>query len=155
MPDKYHVTTPAAGVSVPNGTNDRTILQITAPSGRRPRLCLFQISTDDGAPTDDAIRVRLERQTSAGTSGDTATPVRKDPDAPAASVTALSNIDGTAPTAGDIIDDFYLPTAGGGLYERPWPEGDEEMIDESGRIGVVVSTGAQTRVVRAKISWEE
>ena len=152
MPDSFNITTPTGGVSVANATT-KSVIGYNAPATIRPLLGGYKVSVDDGAATDDAIEVTVFRSTTAGTATAN-TPKLNDPGAQAALGTAGHNYT-VEPTKTDEIDRQVVPVAGGGIYEYTWPLGEEPRIPASGRVVIEVKTGAQTRLVTAKLVIKE
>jgi hypothetical protein len=146
----------ATAEAIASGTALKTILQIAAGSGgSRPKVKAISITMDSTSATATPVLVRLQRQTTAGTGGSTVTPVLVEQADGTPNATALKGPAGTwtgEPTAGDIVETWYVPPTSGLVLQ--YPLGDEIVVANSGRIAIVVTAGAAVNVT-ASIRWEE
>lgn len=128
---------------VVTGTALKTMLQITAAAQERLVIKSLDISFDSTSATAAPVLVRLYVQTSAGTGGTTATPVKWDQTGGTPTVTALRGPAGTwtvEPTAGDILASWRIPPTSGVIQQLPL--GDEPVSAVGGRLAITVTAGA-------------
>lgn len=128
-----------------------TLIQVLAPSSNRLKIREWSVSFDGVTSSAVPVDVDLLRQTTAGTAS-ASTPVKYDPDSPAAAATA--SVGFTAePTAGDVLGSWQI-TPNGGLLVMQYPEGAEPIVEKSGRIAIRALAGAAVNVTAA-IAWSE
>jgi hypothetical protein len=131
----------------------KTIVQIVAPTHQRLRIKRYGVSFDGSVSSAAPARVRVLRQTTAGTSS-SLTPTKLDPNGTETiQSTALQTIT-AEPTAGDVLKDFMVPVYQG-LYEVT--ELLEAPIEMAGgtRLGIEVTAPASVTTCRAFIHYEE
>ena len=137
-----------SGSQVLAATTAETILQLTAATNHRIRIKAFSVTLAGTGAQD--LTIRVLRQTSAGTSGTTVTPVKIDPSASETIQTSAATNFSVEPTAGDVIQ--YKRLQGG--YEKIFPLGQEIIVPGGGRIGIEVTSGA-IATVAAEFWFEE
>lgn len=123
--------------------NTMTVMQLVAPTNQRLRVTALEISFDGTNSAVAPAAVTLERQTS-GTFTNTAVSPKKtnDPSSVGEVVQATSkNTQSAAPTSGDIMRQFFVPTFGG-LVIYPFAPGQEVMVPGGTILGVKVQTTA-------------
>lgn len=126
-----------------------TILQLTAAANHRVKVKGYSLTLAGTAPVD--LTVRVLRQTSAGTSGTTVTPVKLDSAwAETIQTTAATNFS-AEPTAGDVLQYKRLQ----GSYEVIFPLGQELLIPGAGRLAIDCSSASASTVVAAEFRFEE
>lgn len=128
-----------------------TLLQIVAPTNARVAIKEWGISFNGVTAADAPVDVDIMRQTTAGTAS-AFTPLKFDPDAPAARSTALTLFT-AEPTASDILMTYQV-TPTGGLFVIQYPEGDEPIVVNGGRFALRV-TAAQVQVATAYMLFKE
>ncbi|MGS2645824.1 hypothetical protein [Streptosporangium sp. G12] len=142
----------AAVEGVASGTSTKTLLQIVAASSQRLGVYGIRISCKGTSSVAEPIRIRLVRQTTAGTSGGTATVASVDSSGVTATATANITFSGTEPTSGDLLFTQEIhPQTGMAEYI---PLGDEIVVPTSGRLGLTV-TATATVPVTAQVYWRE
>jgi hypothetical protein len=129
-----------AGVTT--GTALKTIAQIAAAAGDRLEIIEWSLSFNGTSASAVPVLVQLNRQTSAGTGGVSATPALQDLGDAASGTTGLTGplaATWTAePTAGTIIyQDYYTPVGLGPAWQYPLGRGI--IVPLSGRMGIVVT----------------
>lgn len=135
---------------ISSGTSAKTVLQIVAPTNQRLKIKSWGIFCKGISATDAPLRVRLLRQTTAGTMS-ALTLVKRG----IATETIQSSAQHTAtaePTAGDILAIREVHPQGG-YYEILSP-GDEIKVPGGGRVGIEVLAGVSISVV-PEIVFEE
>lgn len=141
----------AAVEGVASGTSAKTLLQIVA-GAQRCGVYGIRISCKGVASTAVPVRFRLVRQTTAGTTGGTATIGSVDSSGVTATATANITFSSTEPTSGDLLFTQEVhPQTGMAEYI---PLGDEIVIPASGRLGLTV-TAAATVDVTVQLYWRE
>lgn len=146
----------ASNVAHTGSSADKTILQLITTSTDRIRVIEYGVTFDGVTATAVPVEVRLQRQTSAGT-----TPVALasnydvtalDPASPTASVTAKRGIWAAEPTMGAILWATKIPPTSGIVIQKPL--GQEPVVAVSGFIGIVVNAAAAVNAW-AYIIWDE
>ena len=141
----------ATDIPVTNGTIDQaglTVLQVTAPANTGITVRGFGISFDGIDGSEEPIRVKIARQTTAGTGG-VAGFIGKlnNEDGRTTQSTVLQDIDTTSPTDGDILRKYFVPVRGGGFH-RNFGEHDKIEVGPGDRIAIICVTQAtQTDLV--------
>ena len=145
---RFHA--PSAEVSLSAGVA-KTVLQIVATANHRSVIRSFSVHGKGIVSTDTPMRVRVLRQTTAGTMS--AGTVVKNDDSDSETLQTSSQINASAePTAGDVIDVFEVHPQTGLIVMLP--PGDEIQVRGGQRVGFeVLATQAQT--VTIKVGGEE
>lgn len=143
----FAVETPGAGVAVAADGNPHTVLQVVAPANQRLVLDSVDVGGKGTVVTDGPIRVRILRQTTAGTMT-ALTPVKLD-DSLAETIQSTAQHTATAePTASDVIwEGTFHPQSSTG---KSWPYGKEPKIKGGGRLGMEITlpgSGSSNTVV--------
>jgi hypothetical protein len=125
-----------------------TVLQLTAAANHRIRILGLSLTIAGTTPLD--ITLRVVRQTSAGTSGTSVTPVKVEPSAAETIQTSAATNFSAEPTATDVLMFKRLQ----GSYEMIYPLGQELIVAGGGRIGVEVTCTA-IATVAAEVRFEE
>jgi hypothetical protein len=125
-----------------------TVLQLTAAANHRIRILGLSLTIAGTSPLD--ITLRVLRQSTAGTSGTSVTPVKVEPAAAETIQTSAATNFSAEPTAGDVLMYKRLQ----GSYEMIYPLGQEVIVAGSGRIGVEVTCTA-IATVAAELRFEE
>jgi len=135
-------------------TGLQTLCQIITPATRRAWILELALSGKSISSTDVPVRVELIRQTSAGTSGATITPVPFNPDYPAALCTVNATFS-AEPSDGNVIPrgPWYVSPVGG-LYVLQLPLGLEVEMPVSARLALRIFT-AQATSIRANLVIQE
>lgn len=147
----------AAGITT--GTAKKTMLQMLAVN-RRNGLYEATITFRGTSSTAQPVLVTLERQSSAGTGGQSLAtnwgPNRLDPGSSASEATFLaghaSNVWTAEPTAGEVVGAIEVHPQSGVIYQIPL--GDEVVIDIGGRIAIVC-TAAAAVAATPTMRWRE
>lgn len=141
----------AAVEGVASGITTKTLLQVVAGT-QRCGVYGIRVSCAGTSSTAVPVRFRLVRQTTAGTSGGTATIGSVDSSGVTATATANITFSSTEPTSGDLLwtMDIHPQT---GVAEFI-PLGDEFVIPASGRLGVTI-LAAVTVNVTVQLYWRE
>ncbi len=125
-----------------------TVLQLTAAANHRIRIKGFSVTVAGTAAVD--LIVRIVRQTTAGTSGTTVTPIKLEPGAAETIQTTAATNFSAEPTSTDVLGYMRLQ----GSYKEIFPLGNEPIIAGGGRIGIECTcTSAAT--VAAELRFEE
>lgn len=125
-----------------------TILQLTAAANHRLRIKGFSVTVAGTAAVD--LTVRVIRQSSAGTSGTTVTPVKIEPAAAETIQTTAATNFSAEPTATDVLQYKRLQ----GSYEKIFPLGQELIVAGGGRIAIEC-TATAIATVAAEFLFEE
>lgn len=135
----FHV--PSNEVSL-SATTAKTVLQVVAASNHRIKISGWGVAFKGTSPTDTPVRVRLLRQTTAGTMSSATVVKNNDADDETLQVTAQYNAT-AEPTAGDVIKTIEVhPQAG---YAEILPFGQEIIVKGGGRLGIeCYAAAAQT-----------
>lgn len=141
---------PSGEVSLSAGVA-KTVLQIVAAANHRTIVKMFQVFGKGVLSTDTPMRVRVLRQTTAGTMS--AGTVTKNDDSDSETLQTTSQTNASAePTAGDVLDIFEVHPQTGLIYI--FPPGDEIQVRGGQRLGFEV-LAAQAQTVTVKASVEE
>jgi hypothetical protein len=129
---------PINALTVASGT--KTIAQLVTGATRRLWILGLSLSAKSVNATDVPFRAEFVRQTGAGTSGTTITPLPLNDDHPAAIFT-VNNGYTVEPSDGNAIvgGPFYISPVGG-LYTEQFPEGWEIQQRVSQRTGLRIVT---------------
>jgi hypothetical protein len=129
-----------------------TILQIVAAANHRVKLTEYSVSFKGTSATDTPARVRIFRQTGAGTSA-AVTPLKDDASADETLQTTVRNAFSAEPASDDaLIDEFEVhPQTGVKVF---LPLGQEILIPGGGRLGFKV-TAAQAQTCVVSVAVEE
>lgn len=125
-----------------------TVLQLTAASNHRIKILGYSITVAGTTPID--LTVRVVRQSTAGTSGTSVTPIKLDPGADETIQTASATNFSAEPTATDVLEYKRLQ----GSFEKIFPLGQEIIIAGGGRIGIE-ATSTSSATVAAEFRFEE
>lgn len=134
----------------------KTAVQLTAPAQQRLRLTGMSIGLSGGGATDKAVRVRLLRQTTAGTPGSAQTPVKLSAGSETVQATGGKNYS-AEPTAGDVLQEFSVHP-NGGVVDLTYPPGlIDYTVPGGGRVGVELAnpTGNATVTANVTLRYEE
>lgn len=146
----------ANNVAHTGSSADKTVLQLITTSTDRIRIVEWGVLFDGVSSSAVPVEVRLQRQTSAGT-----TPVALatnydvialDPASPTASVTAKKGIWAAEPTMSGIIWAGKVSPTSGLVIQKPL--GQEPVIAVSSFVGIVVNAAAAVNAW-AYIIWDE
>jgi hypothetical protein len=137
----------AVQTAITTGTAVKTLMQIVAATNHKVRLDEISISFNGVSNTAEPIRVRILRQTTAGTM--TALTLVKDPDDWSETIQTTAQHTATAePTASDVLMAEYVHPQQGYTWQAP--TGREIYIGGGDRIGIevlaVASVSANVRV---------
>lgn len=132
-------------VNVASGT--RTLIQLIAPATRDVWLQGFTISGHSVNGADIPVQFDIIRQTTAGTSGGSLTPVPTDIDSPAALATVNITFSSTEPTSSGLVLPSFFLTPVGGLFQHQESLGEEVKIKASGRLGFRVQVSQATDIL--------
>lgn len=129
-----------------------TVLQLVGHASVKARIVEWGVSFDGVSAVAEPIRIRLVRQTTAGTATG-ASEVMWDPDNPTASCLGFHSFS-AEPTYGDILVDMDVHPQAGIVMQ--YPLGREPVIDNSttSRLGLVVTAPAIVNAA-AWLAWEE
>lgn len=148
MSDLYGVAA-TAPVAIGSGAT-RTVVQIAAPANHRVKILGWSVAFDGVNATAAPIRVRLLRQTSAGTMTGFS-PTKTTPRAETLLVTAQHTAT-AEPVTGDLLDTIYVHPQQG--YEVMYTPGQERVIGGGGWVGIEVLPVNGINAI-AKIFFEE
>lgn len=126
-----------------------TVLQLTTATNHRIKIKGFSV-TLAGTSARDLI-VRVLRQSSAGTSGTSVTPVKVDTGADETIQTSAATNFSAEPTSGDVLQYKRLQSS----YEKSFPLGQELLVPGASRIAVEVTSVGATASVAAEFFFEE
>lgn len=138
-----YATTPVQVTLTASST--KTQLAYQAGADHSALLKKVGISFDGVTATDPVLRVDLLRQTTAGTAT-TGSLVPIDGNAEAG-IGVVKHSHSAEPTAGDILDSWYI-TPAGGLWVYQWPLGDEIILPPSSYIALRVISGSLTTTTK-------
>ncbi len=130
----------------------KTVIQITSVT-RPVKVTEWSISFDGATPADEPVLVEVLRQTTAGTGGTSVTP-RKRVDYVSTATTTAKTGPSAEPTAGDVLETYYL-TPNGGLLVIQYPEGGEIVVPASGRLAIRATAPSNAVNAAAWVGWEE
>lgn len=132
----------------------KTVLQLLTTSGTNlPRALIkkWGIFFDSTTTTAEPVVIKLIRQTTAGTSGSSVTPVAVGDSADTILCTAAQNFS-AEPTSGNVLDVVEVhPQAG---YSVIFPLGMEIVVPANTRLGIVATAPAGVNC-HASIWFEE
>lgn len=130
-----------------------TVLQLTGSTQAKAKLWGWGVGFDGVSSTAEPVRVRLLRQSTAGT-GTAATEMKFDPDEPSALLSGVHSFT-VEPTASDVLWEGHVHPQGGRV-DVMYPFGREVIINASNtaRIGIDVLAPAAVNVT-AYMNWEE
>lgn len=141
---------PSGEVSLTAATA-KTVLQIVAAANHRVKVNGIHIALKGIVVTDTPVKVRVLRQTTAGTMSP-GTPVKNNSaDDETLQTTALVNAS-AEPTAGDVLETFEIHPQT--QYRCFYPLGQEIIVPGGGRLGIEL-TAAQNQTATAGIDFEE
>lgn len=125
-----------------------TILQLVAPANQRLKIIGFSLTVAGTSAVD--MTVRVLRQTSAGTSGTSVTPSKKEPAAAETIQSTAATNFSAEPTASSVLEYKRLQ----GAFEKIYPFGQELIVAGAGRIGIECTAVAAASVA-AEFTYEE
>lgn len=142
---------------ITSGTALKTACQIATPSTTRAEVIEWSLSFNGTNASAVPVLVQLNRQTSAGTGGVSATPSAQDLADPASIIVGLTGPTGATwtgePTAGTIIyADYYTPVGLGPFVQYPLGRGI--LLPVSARLAIVC-TAAVAINMAGHITWNE
>ncbi len=125
----------------------RTVLQLIAASNHRATLKELSVSFDGVSNTATPVVVRLLRQTTAGTGGTSLTLTKGNPGDDETIQTTANHSLTAEPTAGDLIETYYIHPQGGRDWQAPFAE--PTTIPGGTRLGIEITApaGVNVRVV--------
>ena len=140
-------------VNVVGGT-PVTVLQLIAPAQQRLRITQYEIQFDGVNSANTPATIQIMRQTG-GTFGTSITPKKRNENSATGETlqATAKTAQSVAPTAGDIIHDWFGPVFGGFLVV-PCPPGQEDYVQGGGILGVYINA-AQTVDVKVTVLYEE
>jgi len=122
----------------------KTVLQVVAASNHRVKISNWGVAFKGTSPTDAPVKVRLLRQTSAGTASAATVAKNNSADDETLQTTAQYNAS-EEPSAGDVLATVEChPQAG---YEVLLPLGQEIIVPGGGRLGIECTAAANQTVV--------
>lgn len=135
--------------------NTLTVVQLAAPTNQRLKLTEFTISFDGTNSANAPGQIYLERQTGGTFTNSSVAPTKlNDPTGTLETLQAVSkNTQTVAPTSGDVLKEFLLPTFGGTIV-HPFAPGQEPMVYGGSIVGVRVVSGSQVNCLGG-ITYEE
>lgn len=114
------------------------LLQMQTPANHRAKVLSWGISLSNLATTGSAL-VDLLRYYSTGTDGTTVTPQKQDIGInETIQTTAIENINGTAPTAGEVLKSMELNYG----FQEDLPFNQEYIVTGNGLLGIRCSPSA-------------
>lgn len=148
MSDVFGVA--ATGATALSANVPKTVVQITAPPNHRVKIIGWGVFFDGTNTVGQPVRVRLQRQTTAGTMSaltlNKTTPRGE-------SILSVGQQNATAePSASDILEQATVHPQQG--YEVKFPPGQELVIDGNGRVGMELLAVAAVNAT-VKIFFEE
>lgn len=135
---------------VATGIAGKTLLQLVAATNQRVKVVRWGVSFDGVAPTDQPIKIKLLRQTTAGTMS-VLTPINLGVGSEILQTTAQHTAT-VEPTYGDIIDTLNVHPQSG--FEIIFPLGQELIIPGGGRIGIYALADVSVNAI-SKFIYEE
>lgn len=136
---------------ISTGTTARTLLQIVAASNHGVLIDEISISFKGTSNTATPVRVRVLRQTSAGTMS-ALTPVKDPPDADETLQVTAQHSATAEPTAGDVLMTELVHPQTGYTWQAPF--GRSIKIVGGQRLGIEVLAGADVNAV-VRVAGEE
>lgn len=125
-----------------------TVLQLTAATNQRIKILGYSVTLAGTSAVD--LIIRVVKQTSAGTSGTTVTPVKLEPGAAETIQTTAATNFSAEPTSTSVYE--YKRVLGS--YEKTFFPGQEIIVAGGDRIGIEV-TAVGTPSVAAEFKFEE
>jgi hypothetical protein len=138
-------------VEIASGVAAKTLLQIVAASNHRALVKSWGVFGKGVTSTDAPIKVRLLRQSTAGTMS-ALTPVKCNSADDETLQTTAQHTATAEPTAGDVLATIEVHPQSG--YVEHFPFGSEIVVPGGGRLGIDVLAGA-TVSMTAFIEFEE
>jgi len=129
---------------IATGTSAKTLLQIVAAANHGVLIDEISISFKGTSNTATPIRVRVLRQTTAGTMT-SLTPVKDPPDSGETLQVGAQHTATAEPTAGDVLMTELVHPQTGYTWQAPF--GREIKIGGGGRLGIEVLAGADVNAV--------
>jgi len=129
----------------------KTVLQIVAATNHRVKVLGIELFFKGTSTTDTPVKVRILRQTDAGTTS-AATPVANDNSIDETLQTTGRHTATVEPTAGDVLKMWEVHPQSGLIY--CFPIGEEIIVKGGGRLGVEC-TAAQAQTCAANFIFEE
>lgn len=142
---------------VATSTSAKTIIQIVAPTNQRVAIWDYSISLDGSTSTNAPSKIRILRQTTAGTfSNATNAPLQDDKGLTETFQTNYQTVATAEPTAGDVLRDIYIP-AYNGYYEPPARVDGQPLfvIQGGGRLGFEATAATGTPNIKVDVLIEE
>lgn len=136
---------------VTTGTSAKTVLQVVAAANHRVLIKEWGLFCKGIAPTDAPLKVRLLRQTTAGTMT-ALTPLSRGGSYTETIQTTAQHTATVEPTAGDVLAQREIHPQTG--YQTILPFGEEIVIAGGGRVGIEVTAGVSISVI-PEIVFEE
>lgn len=143
-----------AGISWGTGA-EKTVLQIIAPTNHRLVVQAMMIGLRGTSGLDVAPRIRIRRQTNAGTGGTAVTPVKRDStDDETLQVTAFRGLYSGEPTSGDLLESWAINPL---QHFKWWPDPEIGGIVVPGgtRLGLTIEWTTADYSLNAQITVEE
>lgn len=145
----------AVTTEVTTGTATLTLMQLIAAANKRVRINRIIISGKGILSTDAPVTCEVLTQTSAGTTGASATVGKvNDSDDESLGVTAAITFSSTEPTAGAVKASRNVHPQSG--VEMVFPPGINDLfVAGGGRMGIRVNSPAQATTLRITVEGEE
>lgn len=141
----------AVTAEISTGTSAKTILQLVAASNHRVLIVELSISFKGTSNTAAPIKVRVLRQTTAGTMS-SLTPVKMNSGDDETLQTTAQHTATAEPTASDVLLSEEVHPQTGYTWQAPF--GRELVIPGGGRLGIEVTAGADVNCI-ARAIFEE
>lgn len=129
-----------------------TLIQIVANT-RTVRLSEWSVSFQGITTTDAPVLVQLVRYSTAGTSGASVTPGRRNLVASTADASVNQQFS-AEPTVSEILESHYI-TPTGGLFVYQYPEDAEVLATAGERLGLRVNPPTSSVDCAANFAWDE
>lgn len=136
---------------IATGTAAKTLLQVVAASNHRIKIDRLSVSFKGTSATDAPIKVRVLRQTTAGTMSSLTLTKGNDSDDETLQTTAQHTAT-AEPAAGDVLESKEVHPQTG--YELILPLGQEIIVKGGGRLGIEVTAGVSVSAI-AEMHGEE
>lgn len=141
----------AVTAEISTGTSAKTLIQVVAAANHRIKINELSVSFKGTSNSAAPIKVRVLRQTDAGTAS-ALTPVKGN-DADDETLQTTAQHTATAePTAGDVLRSLEVHPQSGFYWQAPF--GGEIIVKGGGRVGIEVTAGADVNAI-AQIIGEE
>lgn len=138
---------------ITTGTSAKTLLQVVAAANHGVLIDEISISFEGVSNTAAPIRVDIVRQSTAGTTGTSASSIVKDPDDSDETLqTTVVDSASAEPTTGDIVMTEYVHPQTGYTWQAPF--GRQIKIGGGDRLGIRVTAAAAVNAV-CRCSGEE